>query len=193
MNETVGGLTFDEADFFVKQQGVYLEKSIRARQCVPCYTACLWHKDWRGQTLRETYSTERMGEINAFRKQLSRKFNRNGAVLEVRFFDLDILSLLFWGCSEEDAEAFCKRLTPKYQVRFCGQFLGCYVPIELFSQWYSLTASRVSIDDRRVSIGVSYRQRYLIDVVCRDRQETRDQLLLEAADQAIRAYHAVLE
>lgn len=194
MNGMTNELTFDEADFFVKQQGVYLEKSIRAEQFAPCYTACLWHEDWRGQTLREMYSAERMAEIDVFRKRLSKEFGRNGGVLEVHFFDLDLLSLLFRGCSEEEAQEFCGRLALEYQVRFCGRFPSeCYAPVQLFSHWYSAASRRASAGDRYVSTGVSYRQRYLIGVVCRDRQEEREQLLLEAADQAIRAHHAVLE
>ena len=170
-----------------------MEKSICARQGIPCYTACLWHGDWHAQTLRETYSSQRMCGINALRAQLSRQFTGNGRVLEVRFFDLDLLSLLFWGCSEQEARAFCEDLTPEYQVRFCGQFPKCYAPLQLFNQWYSATRGAAPAQQRHVCVGVSYRQRYLIDVVCRDRQEARDQLLLEAADQAIRAYHEILE
>lgn len=191
--------SYEEAVFLVKQQVVYLEKMIKtlkAEQEV-CSLAFLKNSKWKCQKYSETFSLELCRQINQLRCWLEKEFestdNPNSRV-EVRFFDLDVLSLLFVHASEVEAESFCRKFKQNYECSYCGVpeyqniGLGLY---ELAYRAFSF-GQREETGRRMIQVGLSYQQNYLVEVVSSDRGEAKEDLLKEAADQIIAKYHRVI-
>lgn len=179
------------AAYLIKQQCVYLEKSIREKRETgqKCYLAFLWRTEWRTQL--KQFNGARNCEIDALRPELEARFAPWGR-LECRFMDLNVLSLLFSDCEAADVRAFCASLRGDYALRDCGELpADGPVAIEVFNALLSVPDE----DARRVElcVGLSYQQNYLADVVARDRGEARKLLLIEAVDQALLTHHCLID
>lgn len=192
--------SYEEAVFLVKQQVVYLEKMIKtlkAEQEV-CSLAFLKSSKWECQKHSDTFSLELCSQINQLRCRLEKEFentdNPNSRV-EVRFFDLDVLSLLFVHASEAEAASFCRKLKQNYECSYCGVLEYQNIGPELYELAYRafLFGQREEAGRRMVQVGLSYQQNYLVEVVSSDRGEAKEDLLKEAADQIIAKYHRVID
>lgn len=187
--------SWKEACFLIKQQGVYLEKSLLEKRAdhSPLFFGCLWKDSWNSQTDPASFCTELLLQIDRLRTDLSAAFSISGKKLEVRFLDLNILSLVFSDCSEADVAAFCRKHEGEYHIRFMPisptDPIGKYV----FDTVHQLTSDRPDPGlSHALSVGLSFQQNYLVEVVSRDRREDPDLLLVEAVDQALLTHHALL-
>lgn len=81
-----------------------------------------------------------------------------------------------------------------YHIRF-ARFapqnpIGKYV----FDLMHRLTSGQSDPgNSHSISVGLSFQQNYLVEVVSRDRQESPEDLLVEAVDQVLLTHHALLE
>jgi len=195
MKQFASEASFREAEFLIRQQVVYLEKSIAEKKsnCWKCYLAFLHCNRWLSQISEATYSGAVLtGEMVPLCDKLARDFGQTGGSLEVRLFDLNLLSLLFSGCEEQDARAFCDAIGAPYRVIFCGTFSYEWIGLALYEQVYRAFYPAGMLEERPIMASLSYQQNYLVDVVSRDRGEPRECLLVEAVDQVLHAYHEVV-
>lgn len=175
--------------FLIKQQCVYLEKSIseKLQGSVPCFLAFVWKPAWESQVTG--FNNKLHQEIDKTRCIIEKGFRGK---LEVRFQDVNILSLLFSECDASDAEEYCAYLcdTQGYQSRYCGSPKGGFVGLNVFDSFFAAEQDGEK-SSMPLSVTLSYQQNYLVQVVSRDRSEDPEALFLEAVDQAILAHHAL--
>lgn len=188
--------SWKEASFLIKQQGVYLEKSIQKKNAdqYPVFIGFLWSDSWRSQTTPDSFRTDFLLRMDQLRAELASAFSTAGKKLEVRFFDMNILSLVFSNCTETDVVDFCRNYEMNYHIRF-ARFasqnpIGKYV----FDLMHRLTSGQSDPgNSHSISVGLSFQQNYLVEVVSRDRQESSEDLMVEAVDQALLTHHVLLE
>lgn len=186
--------SWKEASFLIKQQGVYLEKSLKSNTSASLFLGFLWSDSWRCQTDPDSFRTDILLQMDRLRTELTRAFSTSGKKLEVRFFDTNMLSLVFSNCTDADVAAFCRNYETAYQIRFTRITPRDPIGKQVFDLMHLLTSDRANSGiSYAVSVGLSFQQNYLVEVVSRDRQECPDDLLIEAVDQALLTHHALLE
>lgn len=193
-------ISYEEAVFLVKQQVVYLEKMIKAlKQKGEVFSlAFMRSAEWACQKNVDTFSSALCSRIDWLRFGMEEEFAQtavSGSRMEARFFDLDVLSLLFVHASEMEAVAFCEKMKQDYKYSYCGTPVYQNIGPALYEQAYRAFSPDRKKESRRIGIqvGLSYQQNYLVEVVSRDRGEAKEDLLTEAADQVIAKYHRVVD
>jgi len=193
MKEIHENLPYRELCFLIKQEVVYLEKEIleTINNKNSFYLTFVSKKEWDVQTSADTFSKDVLSEMLRFLDGIKRNGNKCHGTISARFFDTNVLSVLFTGCEESDADNFCRSIQSEAVCYRPSQFDFKYIGDELYKVAYRGKVA-TETKKRKLNVGLSYQQNYLVNVVSRDRNEPVETLLSEAVNQAIFKYHQVI-
>ena len=186
-------LTIREIEFLIKQEVVYLEKEIinAKNNNKDFYLAFISKNNWKHQTSSDTFSFEVLSEMIDTRNDILRKKDDFEGSFSVRFFDTNMLSILFVGCDKKRVNDFCDKLKKTCVCSPPTNFKFEYIGDEIYKFAYQMNENKVE-KIRKIDVGLSYQQNYLAHVVSQDRNEPMELLLSEAVNQAIFKYHQVM-
>ena len=187
-------MSYKEVFFLIKQEVVYLEKEIIAarNEGKEFYIVFINDKAWNVQTNADTFSSSIISQMNQACEELKKNYEGHDGNLSVRYFDTNILSLLFVGCKEKEVIEYCKKVQSKYMCWYSGNFDFEYIGDDLYKISYQINNNPNREKKRKVEVGLSYQQNYLAHVVSRDRNEPLEILLSEAVNQVVFKYHQVV-
>jgi hypothetical protein len=184
---------YDEVVFRIKQEVVYLEKDIAAKKesGEPAYLAVLHFPGYGGQKKENSFSEDLYKEQRKLCNAIEAGFKKG--TVHARLFDLDLVSLLFSDCSEENAFSYLNEVNAEgAEKAYIGEITYKYIAPSLYNAIYAAFDNAEKEGTVHVSTNLSFQQNYLVEVVSRDRNEDKEDLLIEAVDQVIQKYHAVV-
>lgn len=183
----------DAIVFRIKQEVVYLEKEISEVKDAGkrSFVAFLRFDGEENQNNPESalLSYNRMRDVC---NRIEEGFQEG--VVHARLFDLNLISLLFTECSEENARSYLNGCNFVHtQKSYVGPIEYTNIGPCLYEAAYrAFEKEKAQKEKVVVSTNLSFQQNYLVDVVSRDRNEDKADLFVEAIDQAIQKYHMVV-